>query len=792
MASPEELDDSIKTAYQSYKAATNYFLEWLWCHYRLVAPGHTSSHTFKSGAEILVAVKILRKAKIAAPPSVIASLQQAILKRRVALAIYQSRSTDDVEHEIFLQRLEMSLQILIPMMGASDSLKPGITPETTFIAPNPYSSISILDEDTEPEAVSTNASAPKSSSKKEAIPDGSIVRGRNTYLEDDKITALCEGADFILVIPHRDVHIRLSNSLKAQELHDMHQELQQCWKDAAKGDLPIPVAAWLTSDAFHKIQATIPSDLDETINILVGGSLSGKLYGKGRDSFLENPMFQDADVLFHHHHAMKTIMEEGIDSARFDVLARIYESSTKFGGKSGNETMDKNGKPKLPPQEKWSIGFVSCYVIREIFASLKKDMSGTRAITGVEQITSYLRPRKGSCEPFFAEACEFLKDGHPKPPSTLVIGLRILLSTSEAFFWPDNGALNTTNCRLEALRLAQQMKASVAPVIDRFRDLPVNPDGKVPWLEGARSFYDEMNAYTREKRFDLYHMMPWTAGCHMTEMLYQAKLYGNLLILHNSVVPGTLHLYNTLVQSRVKMHRIPVMDELCEMFLDSMFLGRLPDANFLSHFRRAVHGCKISKDKGVQHDGKLISRLELDPKQGPRLLWVESDFKESHIRNHGPIGRLIARMHGITIPPRGDIKPEVRRRLDCLYYSTPCAEHTKRAKEEIVKEFRGPRPVMAVDYFAIFNLCAEVMCELVRLRKPDMEKEEPDFDMTAFKSDLFLSSKFVDDSIEIIMKLCADKNYRGLVSTAGKDCIPARAFSKLDKKLSLDQMKWKM
>ncbi|KAI8267017.1 hypothetical protein K4K58_008917 [Colletotrichum sp. SAR11_239] len=97
-------DGAISEPYKAYKLSTNYVLLWLQSQYQLHVPGNAAS--FTSTSDILNAVRVLQEKKIGVPSSVIASLRNAIAKRREVAAIYQGLGTDDLEHEVFLERFE--------------------------------------------------------------------------------------------------------------------------------------------------------------------------------------------------------------------------------------------------------------------------------------------------------------------------------------------------------------------------------------------------------------------------------------------------------------------------------------------------------------------------------------------------------------------------------------------------------------------------------------------------------------------------------------------------------------
>jgi hypothetical protein len=61
---------------------------------------------------------------------------------------------------------------------------------------------------------------------------------------------------------------------------------------------------------------------------------------------------------------------------------------------------------------------------------------------------------------------------------------------------------------------------------------------------------------------------------------------------HHGYFVGTiLHLYNSLISLGALRHdQIPVMESLCELFEDTIFMGQVPQRNFLSSYQRWLGG----------------------------------------------------------------------------------------------------------------------------------------------------------------------------------------------------------
>ncbi|KAI8291918.1 hypothetical protein K4K60_012172 [Colletotrichum sp. SAR11_57] len=114
-------DDYFAETYRSYKISTDYFLNWLWSQHEGLVPKPASvPRTTKGMLTVAKALsQTLKKNKHSVPASVISSLRNAISKRREALAIYEELGADDINHGVFIQRLEQTLSILTPFMATS-------------------------------------------------------------------------------------------------------------------------------------------------------------------------------------------------------------------------------------------------------------------------------------------------------------------------------------------------------------------------------------------------------------------------------------------------------------------------------------------------------------------------------------------------------------------------------------------------------------------------------------------------------------------------------------------------
>lgn len=637
---------------------------------------------------------------------------------------------------------------------------------------NRYASLSNPETDAETDAsVSKICEKVVSAALEDSGPQATIPESRSEFLTDDDFLQKFLGVRFedLEYLRVRLVFTMVSSVTDlCKEYVAMRLSLDEYWTEAAEGRLPLPVAAWLTSEAMRKIEITIPSKLElgKTAGFVVRFGLSTELFGLVPEEYKtdDKPWWMECGPIFDYENAL-------------NALKRCDEAT--------HETTKSTSKP----DKVWDRSDMISNVIPKIFQDMQRASGRQRAINAVEDIMFFVEPRDGSCEPFYQAASEFVKGEATTAPGPLVLGLDLFLSASKAFFWPNGGELNKDNCRLKALRLAMDMKASAKKVADIFQKLPICLSGERQWFEMVSYFTNGIDTYIRERVFDDYHSAPWTAGCHMAEMLYQSQYLGNLLLQHQTVIPSTLHLYNALRQSPVNLHRIRIMDELCEMFLDSVFLGKLPTNNFLTWYRYCIYNAKLAKTSNWPHYGN--SGLSIDHSKKPRTLWVTSGFKWQHGNNHTPHVEFVGPLYGVPPPPNVPTPAALMTELSDMYYDIDDIEHIQLAKEAVLKDFEGPRAVMAVDYFSLFRFCADIMSTFAKSAKREMFVLLPELAEMNWESDLELARHFVDAAIGSLARMTDQKELNS-VHRRPRAVHELAAFSKIDKDLSLDSLKWKL
>ncbi|KAG5744636.1 hypothetical protein H9Q72_011899 [Fusarium xylarioides] len=361
----------------------------------------------------------------------------------------------------------------------------------------------------------------------------------------------------------------------------------------------------------------------------------------------------------------------------------------------------------------------------------------------------------------------------------LIFGMEMLLSSYKAYTWPD-AVLNRQNCRILVLQLVLEVQKSFS---DTIRCIQKRPESKsifnLPYLQNV---IDGMEGYAKEIRFDLYHQAPWTAGCHMVEILTVAMFEGLHLCCNTGYLCALLHLYNTLRRIDSNFRRIKLLEQLCEIFLDKLFFGAFPTENFSSCFRRAM-GSQLDR----RADTEKTSRVEFSKaipgfsnrKFGSTQL---SKFYDLHTFGYEPS----ADFWHLAFQSKSGWQPSTRREQNEAIrraYSSPLTIPLEKVKESVVKEFSGSLPVARINYLAIFIFSANLMEKLCTFFTAIKEqKVQPHRD---------LGFEVVDNLlVQIVDHLRDDK--LGLLLPYWRPVNNAKLlFNELDGNLCLDQFLWK-
>lgn len=314
--------------------------------------------------------------------------------------------------------------------------------------------------------------------------------------------------------------------------------------------------------------------------------------------------------------------------------------------------------------------------------------------------------------PLLSDLSIFLNSGDDSPSLHLVFGVHLLLEVFKSFIWKNETA-TTTNCRLQALRFAKDVKELV--------QMPALPtcDAMVAILRAVDAA--RLDEYLVEKRFDLYFQSPWTAGYHMCEILHHSMDTGLRFCNSKGHVGAVLHVYNALRQLGF-IPAVTLLDDLCEVFTREIFLGSLPTTNFSSNFRRFLGGTSQLDAGSTSADARQGRRAIGLPATFPtardyakRLMPSEmSLFYELHNQRFTRTMDFCSRLckgkpaSSLSKKQRDDVIED----LNAISY----VGLLQKMKTVVLREFIGKAPVASIQYHAIHALCLQILTEMAFLK----------------------------------------------------------------------------
>ncbi|KAJ0383634.1 hypothetical protein COL922a_010089 [Colletotrichum nupharicola] len=389
--------------------------------------------------------------------------------------------------------------------------------------------------------------------------------------------------------------------------------------------------------------------------------------------------------------------------------------------------------------------------------------------------------RLDTCTPLQLATEEFLKlkDKSLPPKTGLVMGMDLFLSTSEGFLWADE-RLNVQSCRKLAIQLSKDMEVRILPVITAVKAIPQQHRrrGYDTMLEGLEQLHEDVAAYQRQEPPELYHQAPWTAGHHMAEMLARAHLIGNRITCEWNIVPSVLHMYNALCRSHFNLPKIELMEELCELFTESMFLGSRPDRNFCSHYRRANFETSIS-------NGTV--QIVMKKNHSIRRRSVHSSLIDVHLNEHHVSQTVLCKLY--DLPIRVDPSYALREKMRMVKKNS-FRSFTEKLKDKLLPEFQGPHPVARVNYFSIFALCARILRDFCRLIQPSTYRAIRS--TVDFKCLLLKGATLADTVLQTIFKEQGILEMGQRLQDIQLLQAAAEAFESVDNTATLQQFLWKV
>lgn len=225
---------------------------------------------------------------------------------------------------------------------------------------------------------------------------------------------------------------------------------------------------------------------------------------------------------------------------------------------------------------------------------------------------------------------------------------------------------------------------------------------------------------------------------------------------HHAYYVGTaLHVYNTLIQlGAIKTTDFPVIEKLCLIFEETVFLGQRPSRNLLTCFQRWSGGsisfpkgrCRGMHTHGHSNDTSKKWSLKYvrdasqggnDPKRGFNpmkisifsLLASSEFFLDDDVLAWVYYSKQWPKARGLLFVriPRTDylqatIK-DVQRARTKRDNDSFIARSVEAVQEKLIDEFQGDFPVPLINYSAIYELCVEILKSINELEHPGQDPD---------------------------------------------------------------------
>ncbi|KAJ3954191.1 hypothetical protein N0V92_009302 [Colletotrichum tropicale] len=401
--------------------------------------------------------KKVEEARIDVPKSIISSLDDAIRDRTIVFHMY-----DDAEagHKHIIRTLQNIHRILKPLESQSadvvfvdyaadaqqalwnnafQALHVDDSAESSHGSPRSGSESSSSGD------ASSSASGPAQAAQPQAQPMGPI----EFDLEDDELTQMIDSAWFLI------------------EMNKMRAQLQQIWAEAARGDVPIVSAAWLTSLAVYDMSDRdhMPQDYLNKFCLMQAYNCRCNSCQMVRSSVRKLDDEQDPDECLQAavrlFKTAKAIGEYGQRIGGFrapQIDGRPCGSGERFTYNITNTNIVSE-PPSFPDSYRNRIH----EALESLRVSLPLRGHSARAVARAERLRlDYYRGIK-ICEAFFDVAQRFfLQEENPRKPSIfLVTTMDLFMLTADAAS-THGGRLGGTQCRVATLELALHVRDCLA------------------------------------------------------------------------------------------------------------------------------------------------------------------------------------------------------------------------------------------------------------------------------------------------------------------------------------------
>jgi len=369
-----------------------------------------------------------------------------------------------------------------------------------------------------------------------------------------------------------------------QELQQLSDFVKESHLEAGRGNIPLPVVATTTRLAYlaaKKVGRTLPD-----YGVYDPDDLTARLHDHNEavECSHEEEMEDCSNLLGSLGAIWTTLVEVRCGLLEEDRGLDCPSSKAKSGFQDAYQWFGLDGQagPADAAHET---------------ASLKVMLA--KMMEHLNQLRQCAQPERYTCQRIMADLNDFLYSTSEDPALAchLSFGLHLLSVSYKAYL---TGAKDrqaswksmTVNPRLMSLQAARTLKTELKFMLER-TDAPcgcLQVNG-VSVVQQLNALHKKLDNWLMTPRFDLLIQSPWMSGEHMVENLVVSARYGFKAWHHGYYVGLVLHVYNTLVQTgQVRRDEMPVLEHVCELFSEEIFLGCRAAAKPYTAYKRWTGG----------------------------------------------------------------------------------------------------------------------------------------------------------------------------------------------------------
>ncbi|KAL0258024.1 hypothetical protein SLS55_007195 [Diplodia seriata] len=719
--------------YKSSKRDTGYVLDWLRRTVDNAARTKKSKTAIAPIGErltvqnLLQASELVSKRQITAPLYVRGAFKRTLVKRRQITEWYRQREAIDPtvqpaneKHAFFNDALATAYALMCP-----DQDEPAAQPVSEKAASKP-----------------TRELAPQPSKNffdvlaniPEEEPGSPVLE----LAERDVPQDVPEPPEYVFVDdPLAEI---LDLHLYVLEMDALVSATKHFWKLAANGDMPVPLAAWLTTAGFAATkhlcdivtpaigghQALIHHYTSKRADLGISGIDVSKEMAEKTGETPVYKDFSDGLALAFPCSALINFKRDKQHDSDFMAVVERQPIAKSFIPEE-KEKQDKEAfmqnvmKTISDPSEKELPQHEAVAVMQLLAERQAIDSNAMQSV--LRSITQLIRDEKtkgtsvkDDFNPLLPETREFLESKDVFPGTGLVVGLQMMLETCKSFVYRDS-VPNPMNCRMMALRFAQEVTQNIQLVNDHDS---VAKNHTVPVASGLVGVSDRLKAFMREKRLDLYSQSPWAGGQQMVQIIAYALEAGLLLCNQRGIVGTVLHGYNAVQQLAEAPIKNPLLDALSNFLVEAVFLGRAPSSNFQSVWMRFLGG-GIDKKNVRGKDGKKFAitfpKRPTNPNNSTDFQKRIDAFSLSLFHNlYGTdwMGRPEFWAQVFTSRTKKTASKQEAMQYETKLHRRPFGDALYMMSDVVSEEFNSEFPIAKVNFFAVYMTCVDMLTEISR------------------------------------------------------------------------------